>query len=155
MERRLAIGLTAAIVIVGIWWFNSSSNAFRLPSVDSGDGWTLLDSNVDPAHIPGSVEPLESRSGFPGLRFIVATSSGGDTDCYPPRLVGSTRTESTLTLDFQWQQRGCADMGGEAFDLAVHGVPEGGLAVIFPITAERDCKGAVLYRDGSVAGCRP
>ena len=155
MQRRMALGLAALLLIAGVWGVYSLWDRGQLPSMDSGDGWFLLDTNVDPAHIPGSIESIGTSAGGLGFRFVVATSTGGDADCDPPRLVGSTRTDSTLILDLQWRQRGCADAGGAAFDLAVERVPEDGLGLAFPITAERACQGAVLYPDGTVAGCGP
>jgi hypothetical protein len=154
MWSRLFVALTSIVVVVASWAAYQCWSTDLARSIESGDSWTLIDSNVDVAHIPGSVEPLASSAG-PGVRFVVATSSGGNADCHPPRLVGSTRTESTLTLDLQWQQRGCADVGGEAFELVVLDVPDDGLALVFPVTPEHVCEGAILYADGSVTACRP
>jgi hypothetical protein len=155
MGRRsvIAIGLAAVAVVAGVAWVSLSSDSLVSRSVDSGDGWTLVGSEVGAGYVPGSVEPLESSDGI-GFRFVAATSTGGDSDCDPPRLTGSTRTESMLTIDMTWEQRGCADVGGEAFDLVVQDVPNGGLIVIFPIAPEQVCEGAAIYPDGSVAGCR-
>lgn len=149
-DRAMVSRLWTRAIVFTLVALVAASCGFR--SIDSGDGWVLESREAGVGDPPGSVI-AEALEGALGVRFVVESGTGGDSECSLPWIEGSERTDDVLTIDIVWEKRGCRDIGPVEFTLRVQDVPEAGLGLAFPISPERPCMEAHFKSDGTTVSC--
>jgi len=140
----IGVAVVVAVVAATVWretW-----------ATDSGEGWILENRSVSADEPPGSVS-AEIAGEALRVSFVVASSTGGDSECRLPWISSSERSDSGLTIQMRWQKRGCRDVGAIEYTLMVRDVPPGGLDLAFPITPENPCEHAHFNDDGTTRSC--